>query len=255
MKAKAPAPRTLDDLRAEAHGLLAASGLRPDRAARLAGLLLWFDAAGLSGLGIAALPDLLDRIARGEVNPKVDPLIRPEKAASAVIDGRGAPPLLSLARAAEVASEKAREYGSCLVRIKGIGPVGSALSVLAEVAIGPAFASAFGPGGAWSVALPSPEGPPLLADSALGSDAKAVASPWSSLVGASDWIVQVASVPAMEPLSSFHERVAEFAGAAPGAFLAPDRLEATRREALENGVALASATRSALTTWREKLAV
>ena len=255
MKPKTVTLVPLDDLRGTASGLLAASGLRPDRAAILANLLLWFDTAGLPDFGLAILPDLLDRIARGEVDPKAEGKIGPERAASAVLDGRKGPSLLILSRAAEVASEKAREYGVGLVRVKSIGPIGSAAAVVSEIAIGPAIGVAFGPSGAWSVALPTAEGLPIVADAVLGSDRTALGSliPWSPLIGGSDWIIQAVSVPAMEPLASFHERVHQFAKTAPGEFLRPDRLEGLRRETRERGLNLAAATRLALGEWAGKL--
>lgn len=259
MKPKPATLEPLDDLRSTASALLAASGLRPDRAIILANLLLWFDTAGLPDHGLATLPDLLDRIARGEVDPKAEGKIGPERAASAVLDGHNGPAPLILARAAEVATEKAREYGVGLIRVKSIGPIDSAAAVVAEIAIGPAIGVAFGPGGAWSVALPTAEGLPIVADAVFGSDRAALASfmPWSPLIGVGDWIIQAVSVPALEPLASFHERVSEFAKGAGGAFLQPDRQEGLRREARERGLSLSSATRSALKDWagRHSLAV
>ena len=250
-------PISRDELRHAATNLLLASGIKPERALRLADAYLWFDAAGLAGFGIAVLPDLLERIARGEIDPKAEPKVGPERAALAVLDGRGGPPLLTLARAAELASEKAREYGVGLVRVKGIGPVGSAASVVFGIAIGPAIGAAVGPGGAWSVALPTSDGLPLIADSALGSDPSLLSQfpPWSPMIGPGEWIVQAISVPAMESLSSFHERVGAMAKAAPATILLPSRLEALRRAARDRGATVSKATQIALKSWAERLGV
>jgi hypothetical protein len=247
----------VEDHRRKTSALLAASGLRAELASRLADALLWFDSAGLSALGLATLPDLLDGIARGEIDPKAEPKVGPERASAAVLDGRGGPPLLVLARAAELAAEKAREYGSGLIRVKGIGPVGSAAAAVFDVAIGPAVGMAAGPGGAWSMALPSLEGLPLIADAALGSDPSALAAfaPWSPLLGPGEWIVQAVSVPALEPLMSFHARVSEFAKTAPGTILVPARLEELRREARERGVGVSKAAQAALRAWGDRLGV
>lgn len=247
----------LDDLRSMASALLSASGMRPDIAATLAGHLLWFDAAGLSHHGIATLPELLDRIHRRDVDPKTEGKVGPERAALAVLDGQKGTPSRILGRAAQLAAEKAREYGSGIVRVKGIGAIGSALAVVSEIAIGPAIGFAFGPGGAWSAALPSPEGLPVVADAVLGSDPAALAAfaPWSPLIGEEGWIIQAVSVPAMEPLASFHERAAHFAKKANGNVLPPVRLESLRLEARENGVTVNKGTRSALIAWAEKLGV
>jgi LDH2 family malate/lactate/ureidoglycolate dehydrogenase len=257
MKANTAVTMRLDDLRSMASALLSASGMRPDVAATLAGHLLWFDAAGLLDHGIATLPDLLDRIHRGEVDPKTEGKVGPERAALAVLDGQKGAPSRILGRAAQLAAEKAREYGSGIVRVKGIGAFGSAIALVSEIAIGPAIGFAFGPGGAWSAALPSAEGLPVIADAVLGSDPAALAAfaPWSPLIGEEGWIIQAVSVPAMEPLASFHERVAHFAKKANGNILPPDRLESLRREARENGVKVSKATQSALTAWAEKLGI
>ena len=248
MKAKDSPRIAVDDLRTQAQGLLVASGLKPDRAANLANLLLWFDTAGLPDHGLASLPDLLDRIKSGEVDPRAEAKVGPERAASAVLDGRKGPALLVLSRAAELASEKAREYGVGLVRVKSIGPIGSAAAVVSEIAIGPAIGVAFGPGGAWTAALPTAEGLPIVADAVLGSDRAALGAfmPWSPLIGGGDWIIQAVSVPGMEPLASFHERVSAFAKGAEGAYLRPDRLEGMRREARERGLSVTAATLAAL---------
>ncbi len=237
--------------------LAAAVGIRPDRAAALANSLLWFDEAGAGESGIARLPDLLDRIAKGEIDPKAEGRVGPERAATAVLDGQNGPPELILARAAAIASEKAREVGSGLVRVKGIGRTGPAAPIVAEVAIGPMIAVALGPNGAWSVALPSPEGVPLLADSALGSAPEWLSKlvPWSPVTPAGEWLVQAISVTALEPLAGFHERVAEAAKSVPKSPLRPETLETLRRDAREKGVVLSEATRSSLRKWAERLDV
>ena len=244
----------LELLRRDVAALLSTAGVKSDRAARLADLLLWFDAAGLTDLGVASLPDLLDRVARGEVDPRAEPVVGPERAATAVLDGRGGPPLLVLARAAEIASEKAREYGAGLVRVRGIGPVRSAASAVFEVAIGPSAGMAVGPGGAWSLAIPSADGLPWIADGALGS-ASSVLGAWLPMLGEAEWLIQAVSIPATEPLASLHERMAAAGSTAPETVLSPSRLEEARRRAREDGVKFSDATRAALKSWGERLGV
>ena len=248
MKSKPAAPIRLDDLRTGIVARLTASGLAIGRAEDLAGSLLWFDSAGLPDHGVATLPDLLDRLHQGEIDPKAGPKIGPEKAALAVLDGCNGFPLLTLRHAARVASEKAREYGSCIVKVRGIGPICSALAVVSEIAIGPAVGVALGPNGAWSMALPSAEGLPVLADRVLGSKPGDLAAfaPWSALSDSDGWIIQAISVPAMEPLGSFHRKVADYLRNTGETILRPDRLETLRREAREQGVQVSSKTRSAL---------
>jgi len=240
-----------------AQALLVASGMRADRATILATTLVWHDIAGLSNLGIATLPDLLDRIARGVVHPTAEPKVGSERAALAVLNGCDGPPLLVLARAAELASEKAREYGAGIVRVNGIGPVGSALACVSEIAIGPAAGFAVGPGGAWSLGLPSIEGLPLLADATIGSDRAAFngVAPWSPMLRPGEWIVQAIGIAAMEPLSSLHERVAIVAKAAPASILVPSRLAERRRVTDERGVIISKSTWAAITAWVERLEI
>ncbi len=59
-----------DDLRRFAAALGTACGLVPLRALALASHLLWFDAAGAASLGIASLPDWLEAIERGQLDPR-----------------------------------------------------------------------------------------------------------------------------------------------------------------------------------------
>ena len=242
----APRPRP-DPLRRFVSALLVASGLKPDRASALASLLLWFDTAGLLAHGVASLPTLLDRLDRGEIDPGAEGKVGPERAATAVLDGRSGPPLLVLARAAEIASEKAREVGVGLVKVRGIGPVGPASPVVADVAVGPLIVAALGPDGAWSAALPAPEGPPLVLDSAFTEGpAPAGIVPWAPLTLGGEWLVQAVAASAMEPLAGLHERVAEARARVRDSPLDPSRVEAHRREARESGIALDDATLLAL---------
>lgn len=255
MKSKATLRLRLDALRRFASSLLAASGVKPDRASLLASHLLWFDEAGFGKHGLATLPGLLERIARGEIDPKAEGKVGPERAATAVLDGHDGPPALILARAAEIASEKAREVGLGLVRVRGIGPVGPAAPIVAEVAVGPMVAAALGPDGAWSLALPAPGGRPLVIDSAFAAGQPAPNGFVAALRIEGEWLVQVLSAVATEPLAALHDRVAEAMGEEPGWPLAPGRLEAPRREAREHGVTLEAPVRTALRTWAERLGV
>lgn len=235
------ARQRLDDLRHFASELGTATGLAPARAASLASHLLWFDAAGLPRFGIATLPDWLARIEGGEVDPKAEGKVGTEHAATAVFDGqRGVGPLI-LARAAEIASEKAREVGVGLIRVRNLGPVGSAAAVVAEAAIGPMVAAALGPGPSWAVAVPSAGGLPAVADSALAAKGTPPVPPWPMLAPEGEWIIQVASVAALEPLTTLQDRVSaglDAWAADSDGLLRPDRWEARRREAREHGVAV-----------------
>src|SRR5205823_6544390 len=112
MKAKAVSPMHIDEIRSLACAVLSSTGLRHEHCRPLTETLLWFEEVGLSDQGLGTLPDLIDRVRKGEIDAKAVPKIGPEKAALAILDGRNGPPLLTLSRAAQLASEKAREYGS-----------------------------------------------------------------------------------------------------------------------------------------------
>lgn len=247
----------LDDLRRLATGLAAGAGVAPARASALATHLLWFDAAGLPEHGVATLPAWLDRIAQGEVDPAAEGKARGERAGTAVFDaGRGLPPLI-LARAGEIATEKARDLGIGVVRVVHLGPGGPAAPVAAEMAVGPFAAFVAGPGPSWAVALPMPEGLPAVFDSTLagGDPAPDLAAAlgfgpaWATAVAGDDgWAVLALAVPSLEPLGSFHERLsARFRGRAeePGTLL-PGPWDERRRHARERGVALDPAARTEL---------
>ena len=244
----------LDDLRRIGADLASRVGVAPARASALVTQLLWFDAAGDPKRGIATLPDWLGRIDRGEVDPGAEGKARGERAGTAVFDGQGGLPPLILARAGEIATEKARELGIGLVRVIHLGPGGSAAAVAAEMAVGPFAATVVGPGPSWTVALPMPEGLPALYDSGLG-DATAppadlgIGPAWASAIAGDDgWAILALAVPALESLGGFHARMTmAFRGGAEGnGQLLPDPWEARRREARERGVVLDGGALAAL---------
>lgn len=246
----------LDDLRRLASALGSGAGLAPTRASALAGHLLWFDAAGARPFGIATLPRWLDRLELGRDDPNAEGWIRQERAAVAVLDGRRGPAPLVLGRAAGLAIEKARDVGVGLIRVSGLGPAGPAAPIAAEVAIGPELAVVLGPGPSVALALPAPEGLPVVFDSALAGEGASLGSisppealtalvaPWSALVPEEGWLIVAVAVTAMEPLATFHERVADAIRGldeSPGRLL-PGPWEARRAEARRLGVALDPST-------------
>ena len=139
----------------------------------------------------------------------------------------------------------------------------------ADLALGPFVAAIAGPGPSMALALPSPQGLPVVYDSALdpiGEGSKgtvpdevmATWSPWvASLAGVDGWLVLAVSASAMESLASFHERVAaSFLGWAEGRRrLMPEAWEARRREARERGLPLDQATVDGLEGWAKRLGV
>jgi LDH2 family malate/lactate/ureidoglycolate dehydrogenase len=262
----------LDDLRRFATGLLSGSGVAPARASSLATHLLWFDAAGASAFGVATLADWLDRIADGRVDAMAEGRVASERLGTAVFDGQNGLPPLILSRAGELAVEKARDAGVGLVRVHDVGPTGPAAGVAAEMAIGPVVAVVQGPGPSWSLALPSDEGLPAVFDSVMaeaaprpkgaGRASKAPAPPpvlpWASaLVPDGGWLVAAIGLPALEPLSTFQERVGDAMRdqlGGPGRF-PPIAWEAHRRAAREHGVEVASSSWKKLRRWADRLGV
>ena len=261
----------MDELRRLATALGVGAGLAPTRASALAGHLLWFDAAGARAFGIAALPRWLDRLERGLDDPKAEGQIRQERAAVAVLDGRGGLGPLVLGRAAALAIEKSRDVGVGLVRVTGTGPAGPTAPIAAEVAIGPELAVVLGPGPSMALGLPAPEGLPVVFDSALaatdGSDESSLpplpaaladlAAPWSVLVPERGWLVVAVAVGALEPLATFHERVADAVRGldeSPGRLL-PEPWDTRRAEARRSGVPLDDTDLAALADRARRLGI
>ncbi len=257
-----PARHRLDDLRHFASTLGTATGLAPSRSVALATQLLWYDAAGLARFGLATLPDWLKRLQDHEIDPVAEGRVGLEHAATAVFDGQNGVGPLILARAAGLATEKAREIGVGLVRVRHLGPTGPAAAVVAEVAIGPMAAMAIGPAGSRALAIPTANGLPAVFDSSLAPAAKASLPALDGLlVPEGEWLIQVVAVGAVEPLASLQERVTSAlgptgfaAGSSPG-LLRPDLWEGQRREAREQGVVLDPKAVKALRRWASKLGV
>ena len=258
-----PLPRyRLDDLRRLATGLSSSLGVAPARASALASHLLWFDAAGASSHGIVTLPSWLDRIVSKQIDPLAQGRAVLEHAGTAVFDAQHGLPPLALDAAAGVASEKARDIGIGIVRIKNIGPTGPAAPVTASLAIGPFVAIVAGPSPSLAMALPTPEGLPVIFDSELAKDVGhslapneswlGAFSPWISTVAGSDcWMILAISIPAMESLSAFHERSSSASRPpldARGAVW-QEKLAIRQQEAREHGVPLSQTATVQLKEW------
>jgi len=254
----------LDDLRRLAAGLASGVGVAPARASALASQLLWFDAAGASSRGIASLPTWLDRIDRREIDPLAEGRAHHEHAGTALFDGQNGLPPLVLAKAAGIAAEKARDVGVGIVRVANLGPTGPAAPIAADLAVGPFVAAIAGPGPSWTVAVPMPEGLPAVYDSALdGPDAGVPDwlgpwSPWTAALAGSDgWAILALAVAALEPLTTFQDRVAAALGGSaegPGR-LSPVPWDGRRRAARERGVSLDDVATKRLHAWADRLGV
>ncbi|WP_422926509.1 Ldh family oxidoreductase [Singulisphaera sp. PoT] len=264
----------LEDLRRFAVALASAAGFPTSRASQLVGHLLWFDAAGAPNFGIESLPDWLDRLQRGEFDPSSVGFVTSETLGTVVLEGRsGAPPIV-LARAGELAIEKARDAGIGLVRASHLAPTGPAAAIVSGMASGPTAAFAFGPDGQYALAIPAEEGPPAVFDSTLAADGESSRSrrtnrsaktitpvalkPWmAALVPDGDWMILALRVDSIEPLSSFVERVGammDFATPAVGQLI-PSVSEDRRQMIREQGMTLSTSTRGSLVEWARRLKV
>jgi len=240
-------------LRRLATELFGAAGLRQPRAAEWARTLLWYEITGLTAFGLARLPEWLERLRSGEIDPEAEERIVAERASTAQMRADRCPPALALGRGAEIAGQKARDTGLGLVRITGLPECpGPAAAAVVTLAIGPNLGAAVGPSGHRAVALPSIDGFPIVYDSALveapggeepasGFDALEGLVPWGPWTADGDVCVTAVSILAFEPLEAFLERVKTpaFDGdrdEPPAGWLLPDRAERNRKAAERSGL-------------------
>lgn len=91
--------------------VLAAVGLSSADADRVGKLMAEADARGADGHGVFRLPQYVQRIESGGMNPRPEIRVVREQAATALVDGDNAMGHLVMSRAAEIAIEKARSAG------------------------------------------------------------------------------------------------------------------------------------------------
>ncbi|GAC1469294.1 MAG: hypothetical protein NVSMB9_12960 [Isosphaeraceae bacterium] len=263
----------LDDLRRFSSSLAIGAGVTPARAATLASYLLWYDTVGAASLGLATLPDALEQYLSGAIDPKVEGSVLRERSAATVFDGRNGVPHLVLARAGELAIEKARDTGVGLVRLLNVMAPASAASIVAEMATGPFWAWIVGPGNRWSIAVPGEGGLPVLFDPALATGEKSrkgATSPtsppvpesviglWASMLTPDEgWLVAAVSIPSMEPLPSFQARVASVIQGREKAqgLLLPEQVESFREQVRRQGLSLSPGTWKNLLRWADRFGV
>jgi L-2-hydroxycarboxylate dehydrogenase (NAD+) len=90
---------------------LAAAGIPPEDASQVAALMAEADARGGDAHGVFRLPQYVEQIQSGAVNPRPNITIVSSKAGTALVDGDNALGHLVMKRAAELAIEKARDCG------------------------------------------------------------------------------------------------------------------------------------------------
>ncbi len=101
------------------------AGMEPGDAAVTARIQAVADARGVYSHGIQRCPTYVQRMLRGATNPKGRPRVAADGGAFALVDGDNAMGQVAASYAANVAIEKAREYGSSTVAIRGSNHIGT----------------------------------------------------------------------------------------------------------------------------------
>ena len=105
---------------------MAAVGLPPADAAKVAELMVEADLVGADAHGVFRLPQYVRRIKAGGVNPKANITVEKTGAATAMVDGDNGMGHLVMSRAAETAIELAKETGVAWVGAKRSNHAGAA---------------------------------------------------------------------------------------------------------------------------------
>ncbi len=133
---------------------LTAKGASAADAGTVADGLVWANLRGVDGHGVSRLPSYLMMIERGEIDPKAQPRLLRDRAATFVIDGgRGFGPV-AMVRAIAIAAERVRTAGVCFGLVRETthtGAIGRYAQWMAErgcaaliVGAGPAFVAYHG---------------------------------------------------------------------------------------------------------------
>ena len=102
------------------------TGVDPSDAAKVARLMIESDLAGQDGHGIFRLVQNIGYLRAGRINPRADVKIVNEAPACALIDGGNGLGHLVMARATEIATEKAKTQGSAWVGVRSSNHAGAA---------------------------------------------------------------------------------------------------------------------------------
>ena len=158
--------------------LLVKHGASDHDAAVVANGLVWANLRGSDGHGVSRLPRYLNLLARGEIDPRAQPQIVHDRAATFMVDaGHGFGPV-AVMRAAALAVERAQRTGICLALIRHTthtGAIGRYAQWIAEhgcaavlMGAGPALMAYYGARVASmatspiAIAVPSGKGPIVL---------------------------------------------------------------------------------------------
>lgn len=140
-----------DELTEVGTGLFSATGAPPGDARLVATLLVAANRAGHDSHGVIRIPEYLDAVEKGVIDPRAAPQVIEETPVSAVVDGKRGFGQVGAAQLTAVGLEKARRNGVAgvtLRRANHIGRLGSYVEELArQGAIGMMFVNTHGGAG------------------------------------------------------------------------------------------------------------
>jgi len=164
---------------------LAARGVREAHAAIIADTWVWADLHGVDSHGVAWLPVFTELLDRGAVNIDGEPSVTVDEPARVLVDGNGTAGPVAMLRAIALATDRAIASGSCVASVRHCthtGPVGRYAAWAADhgcaailMVAGPPFMAYHGARVASlatspiAMAVPGPEGDPILLDIATST--------------------------------------------------------------------------------------
>lgn len=104
--------------------LLCAHGTRPERARRVAALLVDADRCGLRSHGVRQLPYYIDQIRVGALIVDAEPIVREERGGLVALDGRHGFGQLVAERATDLALDRAAAHAVSAVAVRNAGHIG-----------------------------------------------------------------------------------------------------------------------------------
>jgi LDH2 family malate/lactate/ureidoglycolate dehydrogenase len=162
-------------------------GMAEADAALLADSLVRADLRGIHSHGVLRVPEYVEKLTRGGVDPRGRPRVVRDAGAALVVDGGNSMGQIGAAFAMRRAIERARETGVAAAAVRGSNHCGAmdyyAMLALAEEMVGLAASNALPTMAPWGgidrivglnpvgIAIPAGEEPPLVLDIALGATA------------------------------------------------------------------------------------
>jgi LDH2 family malate/lactate/ureidoglycolate dehydrogenase len=174
-------------LRRGVAGIFAACGMGTEDAALLADALASADQRGIHSHGVLRVPDYVDKLTRGGVDPRGRPRLASDRGAALVVDGGNAMGQIAAAFAMQAAIERAPRHGIAAAAVRGSNHCGAmdhwACQALAHDMIGIATTNALPTMAPWggvekivginplAVAIPADREAAVVLDIAFGATA------------------------------------------------------------------------------------